>query len=55
MPLLDSEYFTISDIDGFTIAQSNIASVVVPFVDGDTITNIQTNPRAVTIDRKSVV
>ena len=49
MPLLDSEYFTLSDIDGFTIAQSNIASVVVPFVDGDTITNIQTNPRAVTL------
>lgn len=49
MPLLDSEYFTLSDIDGFTIAQSNIASVVVPFVDGDTITNIQTNPRPVTL------
>lgn len=49
MPLLDSDYFTLSEIDGFTFAQSNIASVVVPFVDGDTITNIQTNPRAVTL------
>ena len=49
MPLLDSDYFTLSEIDGFTFAQSNIASVVVPFVDGDTITNIQANPRAVTL------
>lgn len=47
MPLLNSQYFTLTGIDGFTTVTSNIASVVVPFVDGDTITNIQAQPRSV--------
>lgn len=47
MPLLNSQYFTLTGIDGFTTVQSSIASVVVPFVDGDTITNIQAQPRSV--------
>lgn len=49
MPLLGSQYFTLTGIDGFTLVQSDIASVVVPFVDGDTVTNIQAQPRSVTI------
>ena len=49
MPLLNSQYFTITGIDGFTTVQSSIASVVVPFVDGDTITNIQAQPRSVVL------
>lgn len=49
MPLLGSKYFTLTGIDGFTLVQSDIASVIVPFVDGDTVTNIQAQPRPVTI------
>lgn len=47
MPLTGSQYFTLTEIDGFTVAQSEISSVVIPFVDGDTITNQQTNPRSI--------
>lgn len=49
MPLLNSQYFTLTSIDGFTTVQSSLASVVVPFVDGDTITNIQAQPRSVVL------
>lgn len=49
MPLLGNQYFTLTGIDGFTLVQSDIASVIVPFVDGDTVTNIQAQPRPVTI------
>lgn len=49
MPLLNSQYFTLTGIDGFTTVTSSIASVVVPFVDGDTITNIQAQPRSVVL------
>lgn len=49
MPLLNNQYFTLTEIDGFTTVTSDIASVVVPFVDGDTITNIQAQPRSVVL------
>lgn len=49
MPLLGNPYFTLTAIDGFTTVQSDLASVTVPFVDGDTITNIQAQPRTVVL------
>lgn len=49
MPLLNNKYFTLIEIEGFTTVQSSIASIVVPFVDGDTITNIQAQPRSVVL------
>lgn len=49
MPLLGNPYFTLTDIDGFTTLQSDIASVIVPFVDGDTVNNIQAQPRTVVL------
>lgn len=49
MPLLGNPYFNLTAIDGFTTLQSNLASVTVPFVDGDTITNIQAQPRSVVL------
>jgi len=49
MPLLGNQYFTVTEIEGFTTVSNNIASVVVPFVDGDTVTNIQAQPRSVVI------
>lgn len=49
MPLLGNPYFTLTAIDGFTTIQSDLASVTVPFVDGDTLTNIQAQPRTVVL------
>lgn len=49
MPLLNNDYFNLIEISGFTLAQSDIASVTVPFVDGDTVTNVQTTARTVTL------
>lgn len=49
MPLLNNQYFSLIEIEGFTTVQSSIASIVVPFVDGDTITNIQAQPRSVVL------
>lgn len=49
MPLLQSDYFNIVDVDGFTRIQSDISSVIIPYVDGDKITKIQAQPRPVTL------
>lgn len=49
MPLLGNPYFNLTSIDGFTTVQSDLASVTVPFVDGDTLTNIQAQPRSVVL------
>lgn len=49
MPLLINRYFTLIGVDGFTQVQSSLASIVVPFVDGDTLTNIQAQPRSVVL------
>lgn len=49
MPLLGNPYFTLADVDGFTTIASNLASVTVPSVDGDIITNIQAQPRTVVL------
>lgn len=47
MPLLGNQYFTLTDVDGFTTVTSSLAAVTVPTVDGDIITNIQAQPRTV--------
>lgn len=49
MPLLNNQYFTLTEIDGFTTVWSTLSSVVVPFVDGDTVTNVQATPRSVVL------
>lgn len=49
MPLLNNQYFTLTGIDGFTTVWSTLSSVVVPFVDGDTVTNVQATPRSVVL------
>lgn len=49
MPLLNNQYFNLIETSGFTLAQSDIASVSVPFVDGDTVTNVQATARPVTL------
>lgn len=49
MPLFGNQYFTLTDIDRFTGVESTLASVVIPFMDGDIITNVQAQPREVTL------
>lgn len=49
MPLLGNPYFTLTGIDGFTLVKSSLSSVIIPFVDGDTVTNIQAQPRTVVL------
>ena len=49
MPLLNNQYFNLTGVDGFTTVMCSLASVVVPFVDGDTITNVQAQPRTVVL------
>ena len=47
MTLLHNPFFTVTDIEGLTTETSNLASVSVPSVDGDTVTNVQAQPRTV--------
>jgi hypothetical protein len=49
MPLIPNDYFILTDIDGFTTADSELATVTIPFVDGDVLNNIQARAREVTL------
>lgn len=49
MPFFGNEYFNIVGADGLTTVMSDISAVVVPFVDGDTVTNVQATPRTVVL------
>lgn len=50
LPLWDSDYFIVSNIDGMTAAAVNVSSNTVYSMDGDRITNMQTQPREIIID-----
>lgn len=50
LPLWNSDYFIVSNIDGMTAAAVNVASNTVYSMDGDKITNMQTQPREIIID-----
>jgi len=50
LPLWENEYFYVINVDGMTAAAVNIASNTVYSMDGDTITNTQTQPRQIVID-----
>lgn len=50
LPLTDNGLFTLSHIDGQSSASTSIYSAVIAGADGDTVNNIQTNPRAIIID-----
>ena len=50
LPLWNSEYFIVSNIDGMTAAEVSVASNTVYSMDGDKITNMQTQPREIVID-----
>lgn len=50
LPLWNSDLFIVSNIDGMTAAAVNVASNTVYSMDGDKITNMQTQPREIVID-----
>ena len=50
LPLWHSEYFIASDVDGLTVADVDVASNTVYSMDGDRITNMQTQPREIVLD-----
>lgn len=50
LPLSSNKYFNLLDMDGQTTAQADISSLVVGGIDGDTVNNIQAQPRTITLD-----
>ena len=50
LPLWKNDYFIITNIDGMTAADVNVASNTVYSMDGDKIINMQTMPRIIVID-----
>lgn len=50
MSLIDGENYRLVNIDNQTAVDSNVSSVVVGGVDGDTVNNIQAQPRTIILD-----
>lgn len=50
LSLINNEYFDLIDLDGQTASAVTISSVVVGGVDGNTVTNVQANPRTITLN-----
>ena len=50
LPLANNPLFHLTHIDGHTAASTSIASAVVGGIDGDSVNNIQANPRTIIFD-----
>lgn len=50
LPLVKNSYFDLINVDGMTAANTSISAIVIGGVDGDTINNIQAQPRGIVID-----
>lgn len=50
LSLTNNEYFWLTNVDGLTTATTSISSIVIGGVDGDSINNIQANPRGIICD-----
>lgn len=48
-PLIDNEYFYLTNVDGQTKANADLSSVITGGVDGDTITSEQVQPRSIAL------
>lgn len=48
--LVGNSYFTLTNFDAQTAANGNIATVVTANIDGDTVNNIQAQPRTIVMD-----
>lgn len=50
LTLSENKYFTIANVDGMTAATTSISSNVISGFDGDTVNNVQAQPRGIVID-----
>lgn len=50
LPLSDSPFFHLLNVDGQTQAQTSISSIVVGGTDGDAVNSIQAQPRTIALD-----
>ena len=50
LPLVGNRYFDLVNVDGMTAANTSISSIVIGGIDGDTINNIQAQPRGIVFD-----
>lgn len=50
LPLVNNEYFELTHVDGQTAASASVSSSVIGGADGDTVTNVQANPRNIVLD-----
>ena len=50
--LFDNTYYGITNIDGFTVADVEVASSTTASIDGDVINNLRVTPRTVVLDLK---
>lgn len=50
LPLVGNPLFDLVNVDGMTRATSNLSSVVVGGVDGDSVNNVQAQPRGIVFD-----
>ena len=48
--LFHNDIFDLINADGLTVANTSIATTTTPQIDGDTLQNIQANPRPITLD-----
>lgn len=50
LPLSENQYFYLIDIDGQTTAATDISSTVIGGIDGDTVNNVQAQPRPLVLN-----
>lgn len=50
LPLVGNPYFDLINVDGMTAANTSISSIAIGGIDGDTINNIQAQPRGIVLD-----
>lgn len=50
LPLTNSKFFTLLNVEGQTVAQSNVSTLVIGGFDGDIVTNVQAQPRTIALD-----
>lgn len=50
LPLVTNEYFELTHVDGQTAASTSVSSNVIGGADGDSVTNVQADPRNIILD-----
>lgn len=50
LPLAYNKYFTLSNVDGMTAAETDLSTVTIGGIDGETVNNVQTTARGIIVD-----